>query len=95
MTNAVAQRVSRYLGHAGDRSAYRIVPLERLTKPRAGALDCWTEHFWAVCDEGALFFRGHAAQCNTDRRIVERICPSWARVEYIPVAFDHHECESC
>lgn len=55
-----------------------------------------TNHWWAVTDEGALFFvttRGfgkpawHSPQCNTSRGIVERLCPHGARAEFIPLAF--------
>lgn len=55
-----------------------------------------TNHWWAVTDEGALFFvttRPFGAppflspQCNTIRAIVERLRPEGARVEFIPVAF--------
>jgi hypothetical protein len=94
VTTVVNPARKRYPGKGGERSAYRAVPLSELSTPRSGPLDCWLNRYWCVCDEGALFFRGLSPQCNADRRVVERLCPAWARVEFIPVAFQPHHCES-
>jgi len=82
-----------YPGRGGERSAYRFVPLDQLTKPRNGSLDCYLDRYWVVTDEGALLFRGVSPQCNVNRTVTERLKPEWARVEFIPVAFLTHECE--
>lgn len=80
-------------GPIGERSAYRFVPIADVTTPRSGTFDHYANHYWAVADGCILLFRGHSPQCNSDQRVVERIKPAWAEVQYYPMVFLPHECE--
>jgi hypothetical protein len=52
------------------------------------------DRYWAVHPErGLLFYVGRRSrrtgspQCNDSRAIVERLCPPFAEVRFLPVAF--------
>ncbi|HJV75400.1 MAG TPA: hypothetical protein VJ654_14330 [Noviherbaspirillum sp.] len=68
------------------------MPLSELTTPKPGRL-CKAPAWWAVTDDGcALFYKTYGSpQCNTDRRIVERIRPDCKQV-FIEAAFVPHNC---
>jgi hypothetical protein len=75
-----------------DDKRLSYVPLEQLTAPRTG-YTAFVENWWVVHpDRGAAIWRGHAPQCNSDRRVTERLSGRlypWANVQLVPVAYLH------
>jgi len=50
-----------------------FVDIETATTPRNGIFRVVVDAWWAVIDEQIMFYRGHAAQCNQNREVAERI----------------------
>lgn len=84
-------------------SEYFHIPLDELTKPKGGQCYVIVDHWWTVDpDKGALIFKMNkrhegSPQCNSDKRIVDRMLESRGRDGYvamqIPLAFMPHKCE--
>lgn len=79
---------------ARDYAVRHYVPIEELTTPRDG--ECRTNRYWVVHPEhGALFvarFQGdrmRVAQCNSDRRLPERLLENHPghEIRFIEVAY--------
>ena len=69
---------------------YVRYPLAELILPRSGFLKCFIDYWWAVTeDDQVLFYRKkfHSPQCNSNKTIVERLCPRGTVPRFVPVAF--------
>jgi hypothetical protein len=67
---------------------YKRVPLVELTAPKGGLANVYKDHWWIVTDKDeALFWKGHAPQCNKDKRITDHLAPEGCKSVFVPLAF--------
>lgn len=76
---------------------YKVPLTQIISIPEtSGIFNCYTNFYWAVTpNDEVLFFRRQftSPQCNSDKRIVEKLAPAGCRVEFIDRAFFKHECD--
>jgi hypothetical protein len=77
---------------------YVFVPVDQLTSPPEGHVDHLGQRWWMVHPEKGLAFynphrrSGHgnpygSPQCNSNKKISERLCQPWAEVRLIDHVF--------
>jgi hypothetical protein len=81
-----------------------FLPVEAATRPTTGQANVYVDFYWAHMPGKGLMFYKHgprvrgmgSPQCNSDRRIVERIMGDRfpeMEILQLPVVYLPHECE--